>query len=148
MNNEQLQVFIEYTRRFDTMSESFPMFMRLNDPTAGIPPSSSGTTNVNDFKESFMLRYLNLCNEEWFLASQNLISVEVWKIWLYNIQQTLKGSRPFGEFWHGKGRIAFLGENNVETDFVNFVDNLVYRPPETKQSNIASNFTTRTEQTR
>lgn len=121
MTDQQLQVFLEYTRRFDAMSKDLPMFIRLNSPD-GITKNDDP-----DFLPSFMLRYLNLSYEEWFLHSKGLITDEVWELWRYHIEATLKNSNLFGEFWWTICRGNFVDPDAVSNGFAEMVDKMV--PP-------------------
>ena len=121
MTDQQLQVFLEYTRRFDAMTVDLPMFIRLNNQE-GINQSPEP-----DFLHSFMLRYLNLSCEEWFLHSKGLITNEVWELWKHHIETTLKDSNLFGEFWWTKCRGNFIDPDAVSNGFAEMVDRMV--PP-------------------
>jgi hypothetical protein len=136
MNELQLQVFLEYTRRFEAMSAELPMFIRLNDPTGGIKPHEDPY-----FLESFMLRYLNICSEEWFLQKSGMITKEVWELWKHYIEGTLKDSKPFGEFWWTKSRENFLKPDGSTTEFVDFVDATVAKKENISKSQLAVNHT-------
>jgi hypothetical protein len=124
MTDQQLQVFLEYTRRFDAMTVDLPMFIRLNNQE-GINQSPEP-----DFLHSFMLRYLNLSYEEWFLHSKGLITNEVWELWQHHIETTLKDSNLFGEFWWKKCRGNFIDPDAVSNGFAEMVDRMV--PPKSK----------------
>jgi len=137
MDDKQLQVFLEYTSRFEAMSAELPMFIRLNN-SEGINHNSDP-----DFLESFMLRYLNTCSEEWFLHEQKLITEEVWKMWKHYIEETLSGSKPFGEFWWNKCRKNFLNPDGPATPFVTFSDTTVLPQEQIPKSTMATNHTVR-----
>jgi hypothetical protein len=136
MNDHQLSVFLEYTRRFEEISSELPMFIRLNDATSGIKPQDDP-----DFLDSFMLRYLNISSEEWFLHEKGLINDEVWEMWKHYIEATLTGSKPFGEFWWTKCRSNFLKHDGSPTPFVAFVDTILPSQVNYPKSSMAKDHT-------
>ena len=79
------QVFIEYTGRFEQIMQSFPhsaWAARLNLEKALPEPSDELSLCV--------LRYLNLCSEEYYLRRRGYLAKEVWGIWERELQRTLK----------------------------------------------------------
>lgn len=141
MTEQQLQVFLEYTRRFEVMSSELPMFLRMNDPTVGIKSSNIAP----EFVDSFMLRYLNISSEEWYLHEKGLITDEIWGMWKHAIEQTLKGNMLFGEFWWTKCRTNFLKADGSATAFVKFVDATVPAQKNFPKSKLAKGHKIRTD---
>jgi len=86
-------VFVEYTKRFDQIMCSFPpgAWQARTKPATELPAPTSELRNA-------YLRYLNLCAEEFFLLSQNYLSVRVWLIWEAELQRTLR-SALFAREW-------------------------------------------------
>ena len=78
------QVFLEYTRRFEQIMQSFPEShwrSRLNLDAE--PPE------VNSALSLSVLRYLNLCSEEFYLYKRGYLARDVWTIWERELQRTL-----------------------------------------------------------
>lgn len=79
------QVFLEYTKRFDEIMQSFPpnaWAARLNSDEALSESSNAISMSV--------LRYLNLCSEEYYLCKNNYLSRKVWGIWEAELKRTLR----------------------------------------------------------
>lgn len=79
------QLFLEYTRRYEQIFEGFPdpaRSMRLDQ--SGEPPEES-----SDLTEA-VLRYLNLCSEEYYLRKRGYLDKDIWLIWEGELKRTLK----------------------------------------------------------
>lgn len=77
------QVFLTYTQRFEQIMESFPKdawVVRL-DLDKLPEPSPELSKSV--------LKYLNLCSEEYYLLQENLLAKKIWKIWEDELKRTL-----------------------------------------------------------
>jgi hypothetical protein len=77
-------IFLEYTKRYSEVMNRFPaeaLRARL-DLTATLPEKS-------DELSLAVLRYLNLCAEEFYLCKQKYLSQHVWKIWELELKRTL-----------------------------------------------------------
>lgn len=78
------QIFIEYTGRYEKIMESFPfqaISVRLN--SEGSPPEESQKLTLA------VLKYLNLCSEEFYLFKKKYLSKDVWLIWEAELKRTL-----------------------------------------------------------
>jgi hypothetical protein len=78
------QVFLEYTKRYSDIMNRFPaegLKARLN-LLAKLPEKS-------DELSLAVLRYLNLCSEEFYLCKQKYLSSRVWGIWEAELKRTL-----------------------------------------------------------
>jgi len=78
------QIFLEYTRRYESIMESFPtnsIFTRLN--SEGEPPEENEKLTLS------VLKYLNLCSEEFYLCKRKYLSQDVWQIWEGELKRTL-----------------------------------------------------------
>jgi hypothetical protein len=85
--NKQMnaQVFLQYAKRYDEIMNSFPKnatLARINSGKALPRPSGELTICV--------LRYLNLCSEEFHLYDTKYLSKKVWDIWADEIVRTLR----------------------------------------------------------
>lgn len=78
------QLFMAYTRRYEEVMSTFPSearSCRLGLAT-DLPPRSDGLTLA-------VLRYLNLCSEEYYLCRTGHLSRAIWRIWEDELQRTL-----------------------------------------------------------
>jgi len=85
--NKQMnaQVFLQYAKRYDEIMNSFPMsagLARINSGKALPKPNRELTIGV--------LRYLNLCSEEFHLYDTKYLSKKVWEIWADEMVRTLR----------------------------------------------------------
>ena len=78
------QLFLEYTKRYEEIMRSYPVGMRaFRLHSAGEPPpESSELTTV-------VLRYLNLCSEEFYLCQGKYLSRDIWGIWEEEMRRTI-----------------------------------------------------------
>jgi hypothetical protein len=79
-----VQVFLEYTKRYAEIMNMFPVEGRKArlDVFGEAPPQ-------NDELSLAVLRYLNLCSEEFHLCKKRYLSKDVWKIWEAELKRTL-----------------------------------------------------------
>jgi hypothetical protein len=79
-----VQVFLEYTKRYAEIMNMFPNEDRKArlDPF-GEPPPESDELSLS------VLRYLNLCSEEFYLCKTKYLSNQVWRIWEAELRRTL-----------------------------------------------------------
>jgi hypothetical protein len=77
------QVFLTYTQRFDQIMDTFPekAWMVRLDMNKLPDPSPELSKSV--------LKYLNLCAEEYYLLEKKLLAKDVWKIWEDELRRTL-----------------------------------------------------------
>ena len=105
------QIFLEYTKRYNEIMESFPPEAR--------PARLSLEGKMPDHSEGLsiaILRYLNLCSEEYYLCERGYLSKELWGIWEDELKRTLN-SPLFVREWEGL-RNEFLSY----PEFLEFVD--------------------------
>jgi hypothetical protein len=79
------QVFWEYTGRCEKIMESFPpesLSTRLS--LAGEPPTQSQRLSLA------VIRYFDLCSEEFYLCKKGYLSKNVWRIWETELSRMLK----------------------------------------------------------
>ena len=82
-----LNVFSHYTKRYGDIMESFPSearSLRL-DSNSELPPESEETTLA-------VLRYLNLCSEEYYLWRRGFLDKEIWSIWSEELERMLRSN--------------------------------------------------------
>jgi hypothetical protein len=79
------QLFLEFTKRFEEVMQAFPKNTwpnRLN--IKGKPPPKSKALSLS------VLRYLNLCSEEYYLRQKGWLYKETWGIWERELIRTLQ----------------------------------------------------------
>lgn len=74
------QMYLEYTKRCDQIMRCFPREVRLD--LAGAAPGS--------VDQLLLLRYLNLCSEEFCMWKNWYLSRRVWRIWEEEIKRFLR----------------------------------------------------------
>ena len=78
------QLFIEYTKRYDQVMQSYPEGVRrIRLHSEGEPPPESGELSA------VVLRYLNLCSEEFYLWKRGYLAPDIWRIWVQEMRRTL-----------------------------------------------------------
>jgi hypothetical protein len=78
------QAFLEYTKRYADIMNSFPPEGRkARLDVFGNPPPESEELSLS------VLRYLNLCSEEFYLCKKSYLSIDVWRIWEAELKRTL-----------------------------------------------------------
>jgi hypothetical protein len=79
------QVFLEYTKRYREVMADFPRDARraLLDLQAAPPPRTEDLSLA-------VLRYLNLCSEEFYLWRTGYLADDVWRIWEGELNRTLR----------------------------------------------------------
>jgi hypothetical protein len=84
-NQMHAQLFLEFTKRFEEVMQSFPKSAwsaRLD--IEGKPPAKSKELSLS------VLRYLNLCGEEYYLYKKGWLNKGIWKIWEGELIRTLR----------------------------------------------------------
>jgi hypothetical protein len=84
-NQMNAQLFLEFTKRFEEVMQSFPKSVwpsRLN--IEGKPPVKTKALSLS------VLRYLNLCSEEYYLYKKGWLHKEIWEIWEGELIRTLQ----------------------------------------------------------
>jgi len=109
----RLQVFFEYTRRFDQISASLPAGA-LDRPWVELPVEDAART------EAAMRQYIDLCSQEWWLNSAGRIDRGVWEVWERAIAEML--ATPGGSYAWQTLRPGYL---NVFPGFAAFMDEAV-----------------------
>lgn len=79
------QLFLEFTRRFEEIMQSFPedaWAARLN--LQETTPESSKKLSLS------VLKYMNLCSEEYYLYKKGWLNASIWRIWEAELMRTLQ----------------------------------------------------------
>lgn len=82
-----IQIFLEYTKRYENIMDSFPAdarFYRMNTEKK-LPEESLELTIA-------VLKYLNLCSEEYYLRETGQLSKKIWNIWKEELERTLRSN--------------------------------------------------------
>lgn len=74
------QIYMEYNKRYEQIMHDFPEKVRLNFVDA----------KPGDVCPESVLRYLNLCSEEFYMWQAFYISHKVWTIWEGDIKRVLQ----------------------------------------------------------
>ena len=94
VQNKQLkiQIFADYTKRYQEIIAKFPE--NINDQRFDLPQLKED----RDFLLRNMRQYFDLCFEEWYLDSRELLDEEFWELWKSGIITAL--SKPaFIDSW-------------------------------------------------
>jgi hypothetical protein len=78
------QLFLEFTKRYEEIMRTYPdeaRALRLESEGTVPPPSEELTVSV--------LRYLNLCSEEFYLWKNGYLSKQIWRIWENEMKRTV-----------------------------------------------------------
>jgi len=89
------QIVMKYAERYEKIMDSFPReaFRLRFDLDSELPPPSQELT-------ACVLKYLNLCSEEFYLRKKGYIAKDVWSIWEGELNRTLR-SGVFRREWEG-----------------------------------------------
>jgi hypothetical protein len=107
------QLFLEFTKRFEEVMQSFPKnawSTRLD--IEGKPPAKNKALSLS------VLRYLNLCSEEYYLRQKGWLYKETWEIWERELKRTLQ-TPLFIREWK-----TLAGEFASYPDFKGYVDKI------------------------
>jgi hypothetical protein len=79
------QLFLTYTERYEGIMGAFPpgalaTRLRLGE----VPPPRSEALSI------CLLRYLNLCSEEFFLHRRGFLSRRIWRVWRPEMERVLR----------------------------------------------------------
>jgi hypothetical protein len=80
------QLFVEYTKRYEEVVGCFPKDcskLRLALEVDEMPPESEELRLA-------ILRYLNLCSEEFYLYRRHYLSKRIWTIWEAELNRVLR----------------------------------------------------------
>jgi len=84
-NQMNAQLFLEFTRRFEEVMQSFPQnawAARVNSVESLPQESEELTLSV--------LRYLNLCGEEYYLYKKGWLDRRMWDLWKGELERTMR----------------------------------------------------------
>ena len=104
-------IFMTFTSRYENIVAAFPpqlRFSRFDRPDEAIALSEDVLLAI--------LRYLNLCSEEFYLQKAGLLDKKIWSIWEDELIKTLR-SRTVVAAWH-----ELSPEFSSYPEFVKFVE--------------------------
>ena len=84
-NQMNAQLFLEFTKRFEEVMQSFPK----NAWTTRLDLDGKSPIKSKELSLS-VLRYLNLCGEEYYLYKKGWLNKGIWKIWEAELIRTLQ----------------------------------------------------------
>jgi hypothetical protein len=105
------QIFLEYTARYERVMESFP-----GDGRRARLDLQGPAPNCSEELTLAVLRYLNLCSEEFYLCRRGYLARDVWTIWEDELKRTLRSPLVRRE-WK-----QLRGEFESYPAFVEYVD--------------------------
>jgi len=111
------KMFIEYTKRFENIMQSFPddnWTLRLN-------LNSTTESEISPKMRLSILQYLNLCSEEYHLWKKGYLAQDVWEIWEKELIRTLQ-SPLFQKEWK-----LIATEFEAYEEFCNYVNDVQQR---------------------
>ncbi len=88
------QLFLEYTSRYDQIMQSYQG--RITDLNLDSEP----LPEENQELKQCILRYLNLCSEEFYLWKRGYLNKDIWLIWQGEINRALR-SKLYKRAWVG-----------------------------------------------
>ena len=80
MDPNRLKVFLEYTNRYSDIAEALPISIRFSG-------SNQETQFRSDDEKHAAIRYINMCSEQVFLATNGFVDPAIWQHWSLNIAQ-------------------------------------------------------------
>jgi len=87
------QIFMKYTERYEHILEQFPeTALAARFDSKFVPKESSPQLRL------CVLKYLNLCSEEFYLRTQGYLPEALWSIWEVDLQRII-GSPLFQNEW-------------------------------------------------
>lgn len=86
-NQMNAQLFLEFTKRFEEVMQSFPK----NAWSARLDIDGKSPEKSKELSLS-VIRYLNLCGEEYYLYKKGWLNKGIWKIWEAELIRTLQTS--------------------------------------------------------
>jgi len=107
------QILMKYTERYEHILDGFPedaLFGRF-DSHAPLPPQSTQLTIC-------LLKYLNLCSEEYFLWKNKYLAKAVWVVWEGDLKRII-GSPLLQREWP-RLRAEYLSHR----DFLEYVERI------------------------
>ena len=84
-NQMNAQLFLEFTKRFEEVMQSFPK----NAWSARLDIDGKSPEKSKELSLS-VIRYLNLCGEEYYLYKKGWLNKGIWKIWEAELIRTLQ----------------------------------------------------------
>ncbi len=117
------QIFMTYTQRYEAIMACFPegaRSARFGDLTE-LPPSSPALNLA-------ILRYLNLCSEEFYLCATGHLDRKLWEIWEHELKRMLQSALVRREW--STLRCEFVSY----PEFLEFVEAVQAAPAETGTS--------------
>ena len=104
------QIIMKYTERYEHILDQFPAdALRARFDANVLPPESSQLTLC-------VLKYLNLCSEEFYLTTHGYLSKSLWHIWESDLKRII-GSPLLQREW-----LALRAEFLSHQEFLEYVE--------------------------
>jgi hypothetical protein len=104
------QIFMKYTERYEHILDRFPEnALAARFDAQALPPESSQLSLC-------VLKYLNLCSEEFYLRTRGYLPEDLWGIWEKDLKRII-GSPLFRREWK-----SLRGEFLSHTPFLEYVE--------------------------
>jgi hypothetical protein len=107
-----VQILMKYTERYERILSDFPQdALAARFDINALPPACPQLTLC-------VLKYLNLCSEEYYLIQHHYLSQSLWRIWESDLKRIL-GSPLLQREWPAL-RTEFVSHR----DFLSYVENV------------------------
>jgi len=109
----KMHTFLTYTQRYQDILVNLPIEIE----SSSFQPSEDSKVNEENLR--WLRAYFDLCSEEYYLHTENLIDNRVWKLWRGGIKDSLK-KPAFLWAWS-----EVQSNNYYHGKFASFIDGLV-----------------------
>jgi hypothetical protein len=119
-----MQVLMKYTERYERILDQFPQdALEARFDAKILPPQSPQLTLC-------VLKYLNLCSEEYYLRTHGYLAESVWRIWEGDLKRII-GSPLWRREW-----LSLRTEFVSHPDFLEYVQRIQaeYKTPNAKHA--------------
>jgi len=107
-----MQVLMKYTERYERILDQFPQdALEARFDAKVLPPQSPQLTLC-------VLKYLNLCSEEYYLRKHGYLAESVWRIWEGDLKR-INGSPLWQREW-----LSLRTEFVSHPDFLEYVERI------------------------
>jgi hypothetical protein len=107
-----VQILMKYTERYERILDQFPqdaLVARFDAQTINLPPQTQQLSLA-------VLKYMNLCSEEYYLMRHGYLAESVWRIWEADLKRII-GSPLLQREWP-----SLHTEFQAHQDFLKYVE--------------------------
>jgi hypothetical protein len=112
-----VQILMKYTERYEAIIASFPRNALIHRFDLSALPATDAETTMS------VLRYLNLCSEEYYLYENGYLSKDLWAIWEMELKRMLSSALVRREW------ASVRDEFENHRSFLEYVNNVHSRRP-------------------